>query len=652
MNIASHIKNLKGPIVVTGASGFIGANLFKTLLAIRSDVFAVVKDHKGWRLDEVNDTHIVALDFNESVATKNFIASIKPKTVFDCISYGAYSFEEDSALIYKTNFHSLVNFVKELSPQPIQAYIHAGSSSEYGINSAGPLETSACMPNSHYAVSKLSASNFLKHMGKNCQFPVINLRLYSVYGPLEDSSRLIPNIIRNGLCKKFPPLVNPLISRDFVYIDDVCNAFILAASKIHPDLYGEDFNIGSGEKITIQELSLLTKKIFKIKNKPIFGAMKNRSWDLADWYSNSNKANKLLSWKSEVSLEEGLLKMADWIKKINDSDFIAMTKTHNKAKKKSLSAIIACYKDAQAIPIMYKRLTSIFEKLKIDYEIIFVNDDSPDNSADVIKKLSENDHRIIGITHSRNFGSQMAFRSGMELSSKEGVVLLDGDLQDPPELISAFYKKWNEGFDVVYGRRVKREMAFYRDLIYKIFYRIFSSLSYVRIPHDAGDFSLIDYKAKEWMLKCEEGDLFMRGIRAYVGFKQTGVDYIRPERLFGKSTNSFLKNIEWAKKGIFSFSNLPLSILTATGLALFLFSMGLGLIQVLLKIYNPAIAPPGITLIMLTTLFFGSINLLAIGILGEYMAKILTEVKNRPKLIRSSIIRDGKIVVCGPTKKT
>ena len=630
MNIASHIKNLKGPIVVTGASGFIGANLFKTLLAFRSDVFAVVKDHKGWRLDEVNDTHIVALDFNESVATKNFIVSIKPKTVFDCISYGAYSFEEDSALIYKTNFHSLVNFVKELSPQPIQAYIHAGSSSEYGINSAGPLETSACMPNSHYAVSKLSASNFLKHMGKNCQFPVINLRLYSVYGPLEDSSRLIPNIVRNGLSKKFPPLVNPLISRDFVYIDDVCKAFILAASKIHPDLYGEDFNIGSGEKITIQELSLLTKKIFKIKNKPIFGAMKNRSWDLADWYSNSNKANKLLSWKSEVSLEEGLLKMADWIKKINDSDFIAMTKTHNEAKKKSLSAIIACYKDAQAIPIMYKRLTSIFEKLKIDYEIIFVNDDSPDNSADVIKKLSENDHRIIGITHSRNFGSQMAFRSGMELSSKEGVVLLDGDLQDPPELISAFYKKWNEGFDVVYGRRVKREMPFYRDLIYKIFYRIFSSLSYVRIPHDAGDFSLIDYKAKEWMLKCEEGDLFMRGIRAYVGFKQTGVDYIRPERLFGKSTNSFLKNIEWAKKGIFSFSNLPLSILTATGLALFLFSMGLGLIQVLLKIYNPAIAPPGITLIMLTTLFFGSINLLAIGILGEYISKIYLETKSRP----------------------
>lgn len=643
MDISSHIKNLKGPIIVMGASGFVGANLFKCLLNCRDDVFAICKEQKGWRLNEISNEHIVTVDLNDSATTKNLIESLQPKTILDCVSYGAYSFEEDCSLIYRTNFESLVNFITELSRYPVAAYIHAGSSSEYGLNSSAPQEDSSCTPNSHYAVSKVAATKYLEFMGKERKFPTINLRLYSVYGPLEDSSRLIPNIVRYGLKKKFPPFVNPNTSRDFVYIDDVISAFILAASKIHPDLYGESFNIGSGIKTTISSLAKEAKTVFKIKEDPEFGRMEGRAWDLNDWFSNPEKAKKLLSWKAETILSDGLEKTANWLKKINDSDFDAMSKKNNVIKRKSLSAIIACYKDAEAIPIMYKRLTEIFKKLKIDYEIIFINDGSPDNSADIIKEISEKDHHVIGITHSRNFGSQMAFRSGMELSSKQGVVLLDGDLQDPPELIEDFYKKWEEGFDVIYGRRIKRDMPWHWEILYKLFYRVFASFSYISIPLDAGDFSLIDNKVKLWMLKCNERDLFMRGIRAYVGFKQTGIDYIRPERLFGKSTNSFIKNLDWAKKGIFSFSNVPLSLLTAVGLILLILSTIVGLTEIILKIVNPKIAPEGFTTIILITLFFGSLNLFGIGLIGEYIAKIMVEVKGRPKLIRSSITRNGKI---------
>ena len=240
-----------------------------------------------------------------------------------------------------------------------------------------------------------------------------------------------------------------------------------------------------------------------------------------------------------------------------------MTKRAGGPRRRSISAIIACYKDEPAIPVMYRRLTDTFKKLDVDYEIIFVNDGSPDNCADRIVEISATDPHVLGITHSRNFGSQMAFRSGMEMSVMQACVLLDGDLQDPPELIEQFYHRWTEGYDVVYGRRVKRDMPFGWGVLYKAFYRLFAYLSYVKIPLDAGDFSLIDRRVVGWLLRSPERDLFLRGLRAYIGFRQTGVDYVRPKRAFGESTNNLLKNLEWAKRGIFSFSNAPLKMLSA-----------------------------------------------------------------------------------------
>ncbi len=651
MSIKAHIDALKGPILVTGASGFIGANLFKMLAVYRHDVFAVVRQEKGWRLAEIDDEHIITVDLNDSAATKNLINSIKPKTIFDFVAYGAYSFEEDAALIYQTNFQSLVNVVSLLSTHSIAAYIHAGSSSEYGLNCAAPLESDRCEPNSHYAVSKVSAETYLRYMGKERRFPAISLRLYSIYGSLEDSSRLIPNLLRHALAGKLPPFVDPNTSRDFLYIKDACAAFIMAATKIQPDIYGETFNIGSGIKITIRELAEMTRAEFNVTEEPQYSKMEGRAWDLQDWYANPGKAKNILGWIPKTDLKTGLKATAEWVRQLSDEEFKNRTKKNAINKKRSLSAVIACYKDEQAIPVMYSRLTNTFQKIGIDYEIIFVNDGSPDNSAEVIQELSVTDSRVIGISHSRNFGSQMAFRSGMELSTKQGVVLLDGDLQDPPELIEKFYEQWERGHDIVYGRRIKRDMPWHWGILYKLFYRVFAAFSYIKIPLDAGDFSLIDQRAVGWMLKCPERDLFMRGIRAYVGFKQAGVDYIRPERMFGKSTNNFLKNVDWAKKGIFSFSDTPLTILTSLGFAL----LGVSFLLIVgvagLKIFYPDIAQQGITTLLITILTFGSLNLFAIGLVGEYVAKIMSEVKERPRLIRSALIRNGKTTELLPDGK-
>ncbi len=644
-SLAEPIQELPGPILVLGAGGFIGANLFHRLLKDRDDVYGGVKAAPVLRLEGVAAEYVIEVDILAAGDMQRLLDRLRPMTVFDLCAYGAYSFENDIDRIYRTNFDARVSLIELLAERRISAYVHAGSSSEYGLNAAAPPEDSPLVPDSHYAVSKAAMAHMIAFAGKKRGFPCVNLRLYSVYGPYEDSSRLLPNLVEHGLRGVFPPFVNPDTTRDFVYVGDVVEAFVLAARNLRPDIYGESFNIGSGRKTTIREMATVAQSLFNIKMEPVFSTMEKRSWDLQDWYADPSKAENILGWRANTTLVDGLKKTAEWWSSFaKQHTFSTLTKKPMHSGKNSVSAIVAVYKDEPAIPIMYQRLTNTFKRLGVDYEIIFVDDSSPDNATEKIRELSQEDSHVVGICHSRNFGSQAAFRSGMEVASKEACVLLDGDLQDPPELIEQFIEKWREGYDVIYGRRIRREMPFYLGAMYKIFYRIFDKFSYIAIPPDAGDFSLIDRRVIQWLLQFKERDIFLRGLRAYVGFRQTGVDYKRPERLFGRSTNSFLKNLGWAKKGIFSFSSTPLNILSFAGVVLFLISAVLAVIHVLLKLFYPDIAPKGITTVMVSIIFFGSINLLGISVLGEYLGKIIEEVKQRPHFIRQSLIRNGKII--------
>ena len=308
---------------------------------------------------------------------------------------------------------------------------------------------------------------------------------------------------------------------------------------------------------------------------------------------------------------------------------------------KKISAIIACYKDEEAIPVMYRRLAVALKKLPVGYEIIFVNDGSPDNSEAVLSNVAKKDKRVIVINHSRNFGSQMAFTSGMEIATGDAVVLLDGDLQDPPELIVQFFKKWQSGFDVVYGIRTKREGSRLINLAYKLFYRLFSKLSYIKVPVDAGDFSLIDKKVVRVLNSMPERDRFLRGLRAWAGFRQTGVSYVRKKRMFGQSTNNWHKNLGWARKGIFSFSYIPLEFITYFSLVIVFFSFFGIVYQVLRQLFFPN-APHGVSTIIVLVLFLGGVQLLSLSVLGEYIGKIFEEVKGRPRYIVKSILNKPK----------
>ncbi len=641
--LRTKVLQLQGPILVLGASGFIGANLFRVLLRHRPDVFGTSSTASAWRLEGVPAENIVPGDLLIEQSVTSLLDKVRPRTVFNCLAFGAYSFQTDSSLIYRTNVDLTARLVEELQRRGVHRYVHAGSSSEYGDDASGPSEDAALHPNSHYSVSKGAAAGLLYFAGKKQGFPGVNLRLYSIYGPYEDSSRLVPVAVLNGLAGRPSQFVDPEISRDYVYVDDACEAFVDAALNLPEARYGESYNVGSGVETTIGKFAQVCQDMFAMAGAPEF-TMAARGWDVAHWYANSTKAQADLGWRTRTPLREGMVRMVEWMRALEHPDrYVKSSKKFGRDETWSVSAIIACYKDGQAIPIMHRRLTDVFERLNVAYEIIFVNDNSPDDSEEVIRAISARDRHVIGISHSRNFGSQSAFRSGMEIATKNACVLLDGDLQDPPELIEQFIARWRAGFEVVYGRRVKREAPLYMMVCYKLFYRLFQRLSYISVPADAGDFSLMDQRVVRTLLSFPERDLFIRGIRAFAGFRQTGVDYVRPERMFGVTTNSLLKNIGWAKKGLLSFSNTPLNVLTGAGFGLFGLSVLMGAVSILSRLVFPGAAPRGFTSTILVVIFFGSINILAVSLIGEYIAKIFEEVKRRPHFVRRNFVRDGEI---------
>lgn len=634
--IRAEVLKLEGPIVIFGAGGFVGANLLRTILACRNDVFAVTsKPFIPWRLDDINPNNILHCNIIKKDQIENIFKDHRFKTIFDLAAYGAYSKQNNVDLIYETNLVGLLNLLEIASQFSIRSFVHAGSSSEYGLNSAAPKEDAPLQPNSHYAVTKASAAHMIKYYGTIGDVPVTNLRYYSIYGPYEEPDRLIPKLIELGMKGTYPPMVQPDISRDFVYIEDAVYATLLSANQIDK-IQGKSLNIASNKKTTIRDIAAEIKGIFNLSTDPVWGNMPNRKWDLKEWYGDATLAKELIGWQSETGLHDGLVKNYEWQR--NYSMPLYEKKLVQDKIRHKLTAVIACYKDGQAIPYMHKRLTDTFNKIGVDYEIIFVNDCSPDNTAEVLQKIVNEDDHVIAIEHSRNFGSQSAFLSGMEISTGDGVILLDGDLQDPPELIEQFYNEWQKGFDVVYGRRVAREGNQMLVRFYKIFYRLFRNVSYVPMPLDAGDFSLMDRKVVNELIKLPETDQFLRGLRAWVGFRQTGVDYVRPERMFGVTTNNWRKNLGWARKAIFSFSFVPLELLTYLGWALTVLSLLAIILQIILYFVLPG-NPHGVTTIICLILFFGGLQMLGISVLGEYQAKIFEETKRRPKFIRRNIYR-------------
>lgn len=304
---------------------------------------------------------------------------------------------------------------------------------------------------------------------------------------------------------------------------------------------------------------------------------------------------------------------------------------------KKISIIAACYNESGNIEKMYQRVKAVFSKLDYGFELIYVDNASTDNSKEIYEKIVQVDERVKVLLMSRNFGSsQPSFFAGIKQSSGDAVVLIDGDLQDPPELIPEFLKKYEKGYDVVYGVRIKRMGGILRRIGFKCFYRIFRWLSYIDMPLDAGDFGLMSRRVVDVIKILNEKDLYLRGLRAWAGFKQIGVDYTRQDRDLGKTSNSFLANFTWAKKAITNFSYKPLEFISK--LAISAVFMTFVAMLVYLYLYFKTDAPRGFSTLLMVMFIFGTIQLLALSIIAEYLIRIFQEVKNRPPYIISEIL--------------
>jgi dolichol-phosphate mannosyltransferase len=278
-----------------------------------------------------------------------------------------------------------------------------------------------------------------------------------------------------------------------------------------------------------------------------------------------------------------------------------------------------------------------------EIEVVLVNDGSRDKTEELINSIGIKDNRYQVITLSRNFGHQVAVTAGLKYAKgTEAIMVLDGDLQDPPELLETFYDYYKKGYDVVYGVRKKRKENPIKRASYHAFYRILKSLSSIDIPLDSGDFSLMSRKVVDLINSMPEESRFLRGMRAWTGFKQIGVEYERLARVAGDSKYSMKKLFKLAYNGIFNFSEFPIKLITRIGLVAVIISLGYSIYALVMKVAFGSV-PEGFTALIFVITMFGGIQLLSIGIIGEYVTRIFFQSKQRPLFIVKSRISDQKI---------
>jgi polyisoprenyl-phosphate glycosyltransferase len=312
--------------------------------------------------------------------------------------------------------------------------------------------------------------------------------------------------------------------------------------------------------------------------------------------------------------------------------------------KVDISVVIPVYNEQQSIRELYSRLKNTVDAISGNHEFIFVNDGSKDGSFAEIFSLSQTDDNVFFINLSRNFGHQVAVTAGLDACRGQAVVIIDSDLQDPPELIGELYQKYSEGYEVVYAKRLERKGdSYFKKVTAKLFYRILKKMTSINIPLDTGDYRLIDRKLVEYLKQMPEQNKFLRGQIAWLGFRQTEVLFNREQRKYGKTAYSFSKMLHLALDGITSFSDKPLSLVSRLGFAISLFSF----IIILIAIYSHFILDrtiTGWTSLIISSMFIGGVQLFSIGIIGEYIGRINKNVLNRPLYIidTSNTVKDDQ----------
>ena len=303
-----------------------------------------------------------------------------------------------------------------------------------------------------------------------------------------------------------------------------------------------------------------------------------------------------------------------------------------------LTVIVPIYNEEETLPELDRRLMAALTDLGETFEVIYVNDGSRDRSFSILTSLTEGDARIRVIDFSRNFGHQAAFYAGLRRADGRAVVLMDGDLQDPPEVIGDLVAKWREGYEVVYAIRKGRKEGILKRAAYSMFYRLLRSIAYIEIPMDAGDFALMDERVVRELRGMRERNKFLRGLRSWVGFRQIGLPYDREERHAGRPKYSIRRLFRLAFDGLIAYSYVPLRIALVLGILVSAASFLLAVFYFAQRLISPENIPKGFTTLAILVLFLGGVQLLTIGLLGEYLGRIYDEVKRRPEYIERELL--------------
>lgn len=295
------------------------------------------------------------------------------------------------------------------------------------------------------------------------------------------------------------------------------------------------------------------------------------------------------------------------------------------------SFIIPIYNEEETIPEMHSRVSAVMERMDGPVELILVNDGSRDRSLKLLRELHEKDPRVCYLSLARNFGHQVAVTAGLNFARGQVIVILDADLQDPPELIPDMVEKWRQGYKLVYAQRLRRHKeGWFKRFTAYAFYRILKKLADVDIPTDTGDFCLMDRQVVDVLNSMPERNRYIRGLRSWVGFQQTSIMFERDPRFAGEVKYTFRKSLALAVNGLVSFSRVPLRLSTYVGLLAAVIAVLMGLLVIYWRIFVPHSPLTGFTIILVAIFFLGAVQLVSIGILGEYVGRIHEEVKSRP----------------------
>lgn len=303
-------------VLLTGATGFVGANLARRMLADGHEVHISIRpESRRWRIEEIEArVRVHATDLSSRDSVDRLVSDVRPEWIFHLAAYGSYSSQTDIDRMVATNVLGTTHLVEACARSGFEAFVHAGSSSEYGFKDHPPSEEEWLEPNSHYAVTKASATLFCRYTAQKQNLPITTLRLYSVYGPYEEPTRFLPTLIREGLAGRLPPLVNPDVARDFLYTEDALEAFRLAAEKAAALPRGSVYNVGTGVQTSIRQVVEVARRTLDVSDEPRWGSMPDRQWDTGVWIADNRKIVRELGWTARVSFSQGFGKMAEWLR--------------------------------------------------------------------------------------------------------------------------------------------------------------------------------------------------------------------------------------------------------------------------------------------------------------------------------------------------